>query len=154
MNPNPSPATRWPAGVSGNPQGMPPGTRHRFSNQFMTDLAQVWAEHGRETMLKTAKKSPEAFFATCARLLPRDVELTIQQSFAGLDSLDYEILQACKAALPDANQRQPGDVFKLVLDALRSHQAKVVEIEPTVANQLPKDADPAPIGQETTAKHE
>ena len=49
-----------------------PIARHQFSAAFLADLAEVWAEHGRETMLKTARSSPETFFATCARLLPKD----------------------------------------------------------------------------------
>jgi hypothetical protein len=39
---------RWPAGVSGNPNGRPVGhrTRHQFSAAFLADLAEVWTEHG------------------------------------------------------------------------------------------------------------
>jgi hypothetical protein len=118
--------------MSGNPNGRPVGhrTRHQFSAAFLADLSEVWAEHGRETMLRTAKSSPETFFATCARLLPKDVELTIRQHYsAELDPADLEILRAIKSAIPDAGDRQPSEVLNHVLDAVRLHGAKLVEIE-------------------------
>ena len=45
----------WPPGVSGNPNGRPVGSRTAFSHGFLKDLAEVWQEHGRDTMLHTAK---------------------------------------------------------------------------------------------------
>ena len=50
--------TRWKKGQSGNPSGLPGkpvGARTAFSRGFLKDLAQVWQEHGRDTMLHTAK---------------------------------------------------------------------------------------------------
>jgi Family of unknown function (DUF5681) len=41
-------------GQSGNPHGRPVGTRQAFSAGFHRDLAEIWAKHGRETMIKTA----------------------------------------------------------------------------------------------------
>ena len=38
-----------------------------------------------------------------------------------------EILRAIKAALPDANDRQPGEVLSFVLEAVRAHSAKTIE---------------------------
>ena len=48
----------WPPGVSGNPNGRPVGSRTAFSQGFLKDLAEVWREHGRDTMLHTAKTPP------------------------------------------------------------------------------------------------
>ena len=55
-------ATRWKPGQSGNPNGRPVGTRQAFSAGFLKDLAEVWQEHGRDTMLHTAKTQPATFF--------------------------------------------------------------------------------------------
>ena len=52
----------WPADVSGNPNGRPVGSRTAFSHGFLKDLAEVWQEHGRDTMLHTAKTQPAMFF--------------------------------------------------------------------------------------------
>src|SRR5215471_1594350 len=109
--------------VSGNPNGRPVGhrTRHQFSAAFLADLADVWAEHGKDTMLRTARSSPETFFATCARLLPKDVELTIRQHYTGLDEADLMILRAIRDAIPDANARTPQAVLEFTLNAIRAH---------------------------------
>src|SRR5262245_20178733 len=100
----------FPPCVSGNPNGRPVGhrTRHQFSAAFLADLADVWAEHGKDTMLRTARSSPETFFATCARLLPKDVELTIRQHYSdALDESDLMILRAIRDAIPNANELAP-----------------------------------------------
>jgi hypothetical protein len=88
-------------------------------------LAEVWAEKGKASMLYTADKQPAVFFATCARLLPNDVRVTVEQSLPGnLSSNDWhlmlEVVEAVKAAIPDANNRPPGAVLEHVLDALRN----------------------------------
>ena len=71
---------------------------------------------------------PARFAELCGRLIPKDVQLTIGQRLpGGLDPDDWqiamEVLQAVKGALPDANQRQPGEVMSFVLAAIRAHNA-------------------------------
>ena len=39
-------------------------------------------------MLYTAEKQPPVFFATCARLLPDDVRVTVEQSLPGNLSIE------------------------------------------------------------------
>ena len=114
----------FPPGVSGNPNGRPVGSRAVFSGAFMRDLAEVWAEHGKATMLRTVASNPETFFATCARLLPKDVELTIRSHYsADVDPADLAILQAIKQAIPGANAMEPQAVLQFTLDAIRSYDA-------------------------------
>jgi hypothetical protein len=123
----------FPPGVSGNPNGRPVGhrTRHQFSAAFLADLAEVWAEYGRDTMLRTARSSPETFFATCARLLPKDVELTIRQHYTGLDESDLMILRAIRDAIPNANELEPQAVLKYALDAIKAYDAsKLIDASP------------------------
>jgi hypothetical protein len=81
-------ATRWQLGQSGNVNGRPAGSRRAFSASFLKDLAEVWQEHGRDTMVSTVKLNPAVFFATCARLIPSDLKLTVEQSFGGLGRED------------------------------------------------------------------
>ena len=69
--------TQWKPGQSGNLNGRPVGTRQAFSAGFLRDLADVWSEEGRETMVKTARTNPATFFAVCARLIPSDVRVTV-----------------------------------------------------------------------------
>ena len=54
-----------------------------FSAGFTRDLAEVWAEKGKASMLYTTEKQPAVFFATCARPIGPEVKLTIEQSLPG-----------------------------------------------------------------------
>jgi hypothetical protein len=121
---NPS---HWRPGVSGNPNGRPVGSRNAFSNAFMEDLSAVWAQHGRSAMELTAKTMPSVFFATAARVLPKDVALTIEQSSGGLTPGDVATLRAIQQALPDADDRSPSEVLNHVLEAVRAYGAKTIE---------------------------
>ena len=119
----------WRPGQSGNLNGRPVAT---FSAGFTRDLAEVWAEKGKASMLYTAEKQPAVFFATCARLLPNDVRVTVEQSLpGGLGPEDWallqEVIQAVRLALPDAADRSPGAVLEHVLGALRQAEAKAIE---------------------------
>jgi len=83
MNPNlteVSKATQWKPGQSGNPNGRPVGTRQAFSAGFYRDLAEVWAAHGKEAMLHTAKSQPATFLGIASRLIPQQVAVDLQAS--------------------------------------------------------------------------
>jgi len=84
-------------------------------------------------MLYTAEKQPAVFFATCARLLPNDVRVTVEQSLPGNLSMEdwqvmREIIAAVRQAIPDAASAPPGAVLEHVLGALRAAQAKPIEL--------------------------
>jgi Family of unknown function (DUF5681) len=116
----------WQPGQSGNPNGRPVGTRQAFSAGFLRDLAEVWAAEGKGTMLHTAKTQPATFFAVCARLIPSDVKVTVEQTYGGLTPDDFAILRAIRECIPDAGERSPGEVMQFVLDAVRSQSAAPV----------------------------
>jgi hypothetical protein len=123
----------WSPGVSGNPNGRPVGSRSTFSAGFTRDLAEVWAEKGKASMLYTAEKQPAMFFATCARLLPNDVRVTVEQSLPGNLSMEdwqmmKEVIAAVRQAIPDAANAPPGAVLEHVLGALRAAQANPIAL--------------------------
>jgi hypothetical protein len=70
----------FPPGVSGNPNGRPPGhhTRHLFSEAFLRDLSASWSKDGATVLARVAKENPSSYFAVCARLLQSDVSVSIQ----------------------------------------------------------------------------
>src|SRR5580704_7075801 len=121
----------WRPGQSGNPNGRPLGSRSAFSAGFTRDLAEVWAEKGKASMLYTAEKQPAVFFATCARLLPNDVRVTVEQSLpVNLSPSDWadlrELIGAVRQAVPDASSKPPGAVLEHVLSALKQADAKLI----------------------------
>ena len=121
----------WQPGRSGNVNGRPVGSRSAFSAGFLKDLAEVWADEGREAMLKTAKTNPTVFFATCARLIGPEVKLTIEQTLPGDLSMEdrtimREIIASVRQAIPDAADRPAGAVLEHVLSALKASDAKVL----------------------------
>ena len=123
--------TPWVAGQSGNLNGRPVGSRTVFSQGFLKDLAEVWASHGKQTMISTAETNPAVFFATCARLIGPEVKLTIGQTPPGNLSMEdwqvmREIVAAVLQAIPDANSKPPGAVLEHVLSALRQADAKLI----------------------------
>ena len=70
------------------------GSRSAFSAGFTRDLAEVWAEKGKASMLYTAEKQPAVFFATCARLIGPEVKLTIEQDLpTGLSTDDWSLMR-------------------------------------------------------------
>jgi hypothetical protein len=77
----------------------------------------------RETVISTARTNPSTFFAVCARLIPADVKLTLEQTFGGLSAEDYAVLQAIKQPIPDASSRSPAEVLQYTLDAIKAHAA-------------------------------
>ena len=116
----------------GNPggPGRPVGSRTAFSAGFLRDLAQVWQEHGRDTMVHTAKTQPATFFAVCARLIGPEVKVTIEQSLPGnLSAQDWqvmrEIVEAVKLAVPDASSKPPGEVLEYVRARLSADPSEV-----------------------------
>src|SRR5262249_5733044 len=115
--------TPWKPGQSGNLSGRPVGSRTIFSQAFLKDLAEVWSDEGREAMLKTAKTNPTVFFATCARLIPQDIKLTVELP-GNLSMEDWQVMKEIIAAVRQAIPDPPGAVLEHVLGALRATEAK------------------------------
>jgi hypothetical protein len=73
-------------------------------------------------MIKTAQTQPSVFFATCARLLPNDVRVTVEQALPGLGPEDWaimrQVVEAVKQVYPDAAKRSPTEVLNYVKDCL------------------------------------
>ena len=118
----------WSVGQSGNPHGRPVGARGRFTERFVTDLTKDWEQYGETALAETAKLYPDRFVAICSHLIPKDVSVSLTARLpANLDATNsqmlIETLDAIKQCLPDAAQRQPGEVMRYVLEAIRMANA-------------------------------
>jgi hypothetical protein len=145
---------RWVKGTPSPSPGRPVGSRHKWTDAFLKDLAKVWADEGEAAMRQTAREEPAKFVAICASLIPKDVQVAISARLPGnLNPDDWElamsVFSAVREALPDANQRAPSNVLQHVLDALRAYDAKLVESSTDVANSLPKATKRAQNGNES-----
>ena len=64
-------------GQSGNPKGRPQGSRNKLSEDFFRDLCRAWETYGQSALMTAAMTSPTEFCNMVARLMPRDVEVTV-----------------------------------------------------------------------------
>ena len=67
---------RWKPGESGNPLGRPIGTRNRFSEKFVSDIAAAWDKHGGSVIERMVRNEPARFAELCGRLIPKDVQVS------------------------------------------------------------------------------
>ena len=69
--------TQFKPGQSGNPKGRPQGSRNKLSEDFFRDLCRAWETYGQSALMTAAMTSPTEFCNMVARLMPRDVEVTV-----------------------------------------------------------------------------
>ena len=125
-NVNRSENGRWLKGTPApNPAGRPIGARQRISEQLLSDLAEVWEEHGKEVLTKLAVTDPGKLAQIAYGLLPRDVFISVEQKTPG--NLEPEawatlrrvldLIEACKV------EGDPQAVFAAIEDDLRARMA-------------------------------
>jgi hypothetical protein len=138
-NSNPNPATRFGTGNSGRPKG----ARNKLAAQFVENLAEDFEQHGAAVIKLVRAEHPQVYFTTMAKLLPKEMAVAMQVNQAhGPTAEEWPMMREIIDAIEVAGlgNRQPGEVFEMILHALRSETAKL--IEPTPAVVLP----PPPYG--------
>ena len=104
-----------------------PSLLSRLLSRSCGGFCQAWPRRDGED----GPRSAERIFRICARLLPNDVRVTVEQSLPGSLSMDdwqtmKEVIEAVRQPIPDASSKPPGAVLEHVLSALRASDAKVL----------------------------
>jgi hypothetical protein len=89
-NPNPSPATRFSADNPGRAKQK--GARDRFSAAFLTDLADTWAQLGKQALIACAIFDTPTFCKLGVGLMPKQLEIEDNRPEADLSDEELEML--------------------------------------------------------------
>ncbi len=93
-NPNPSPATRFPAQNNANPGGKPVNLRNSLNARFLKVLSAEFDRVGKEAITIVAKTDPATFLRVIAALQPKEMEVK-----RSLDDITDEQLDAAAIAI-------------------------------------------------------
>ena len=115
-----------------NGGGRPPGARTRLSHKLITDLSEIWHEHGADVLRKMALRDPIALARMAYSTLPKDILVSVEQKTipGGLEPDDWamlvRVLDTIKGAVPPGSNAPPAEVFGVIETALRSHFSREV----------------------------
>jgi hypothetical protein len=99
-------------GYRGGP-GRAPGSRNKLTTEFLNDLRETWAEHGKKALEACARDKPADFCRIVAGLLPAKAELDVSlDMFSGANSV-LECFRMMSAAVGGDSER--------VVRSLRKH---------------------------------
>lgn len=89
----------WAPGQSGNPAGRPKGSRNKLGEAFLDDMLADWEKHGKGAIEKVRETKPDAYLKVVAMILPRDLNVNINNMDQLTDDELVERIRSLDAAI-------------------------------------------------------
>lgn len=86
-------------GVSGNPAGRPKGARSKLGEQFLDDMYADWQSHGVAAIAKVREEKPDAYLKVVASILPKELNVNVNEVDGLTDDELIERIRALDAAI-------------------------------------------------------
>ena len=91
-----------------NPKGRPKSSRHKLSEDFISKLAQDFAEHGMSAIETVRKEEPAQYLRVVAAIVPKTLELDDAEDEDGVFGVAL-ITKSAITALIERGRQDGGD---------------------------------------------
>jgi hypothetical protein len=120
---------RWLKGSASPSPGRPVGSRAKLGDAFVESLQRKWQAEGDDILDRVARDNPEKVLEVMARVLPKELAISVEQRTPGNLSADayaalrrlLDLIEACKV------DGDPQQVFERIEASLRADAATVIE---------------------------
>lgn len=89
----------WESGKSGNPAGRPKGSRNKLGEAFLEDMLADWEANGPAAIREVRETKPDAYLKVVASILPRDLNINVNQTDHMTDEQLIERIRSLDVAI-------------------------------------------------------
>lgn len=89
----------WKPGQSGNPAGRPKGSRNKLGEAFIEDMLSDWEANGPAAIVQVRTEKPDAYLKVVASILPRDLNVNLNNTDHMTDEQLIERIRSLDAAI-------------------------------------------------------
>jgi hypothetical protein len=92
----------WVRGVSANPAGRPKGSKNKLGEDFVAALHADFTKHGADAIVKTRVERPNEYLKIIASIMPKDVNLNVNDYDDLTDEQLIERIRSLESAFAEA----------------------------------------------------